>query len=145
MTNDNNDDATIADILKTARTFAVIGASNKPERPSFHVMQTLIEKGYVVHPVNPGLAGQKVLGRTVCSRLADVPGPVDVVDIFRNSDDALAVVRDALAVKDTLGIKVIWMQLGVINEQAASEARAAGLTAVMNRCPAIELSRLSRA
>ena len=134
----------IANILKTSRTFAVIGASNKPERPSFHVMETLVAKGYLVHPVNPGLAGQEILGRTAYARLADVQGTVDVVDIFRNSDDALDVVRDAIAAKDTLGIKVIWMQLGVINEQAAAEARASGLAVVMNRCPAIELSRLSR-
>ena len=94
--------------------------------------------------MNPGLAGQEILGRAVYGRLADVPAPVDVVDIFRNSADALGVVRDALAAKDALGVKVIWMQLGVINEQAAAEARAAGLTVVMNRCPAIELARIAR-
>ena len=144
MTNDNRDDETIDAILKSVRTFAVVGASNKSERPSFHVLETLQAAGYQAHPVNPGLAGQEILGRAVYGRLADVPAPVDVVDIFRNSADALGVVRDALAAKDALGVKVIWMQLGVINEQAAAEARAAGLTVVMNRCPAIELARIAR-
>ena len=144
MTNDNDDDEAIDTILKTARTFAVIGASNKPERPSYHVMETLLGNGYQVHPVNPGLAGQEILGRTVYAQLAEVPAPIDVVDIFRNSDDALGVVREAIAARDELSIKVIWMQLGVINEQAAQEARASGLTVVMNRCPAIELARLTR-
>jgi uncharacterized protein len=144
MTADRNSDAAIAKILSDACVFAVVGASNKPDRPSFHVMETLIERGYTVHPVNPGLAGQDILGRKVYATLAEAPVPADVVDIFRNSADALGVVRDAIALKDKLGVKVVWMQLGVINGQAADEAEAAGLTAVMDRCPAIELARLAR-
>lgn len=142
MTGDSNSDDQIAGILKEARVFAIIGASNKPERPSYHVMQTLIDSEYTVHPVNPGLAGQDILGCKVYATLADVPAPADVVDIFRNSADALGVVQEAIALKDKLGIKAVWMQLGVINAEAASEATAAGLSVVMDRCPKIELSRL---
>ena len=144
MTADRNSDEAIATILADARVFAVVGASNKPERPSFHVMETLIERGYTVHPVNPGLAGQEILGRKVYATLADVPPPVDVVDIFRNSAEALQVTREAIALSDKLAIKTVWMQLGVINEIAAGEAEAAGLAAVMDRCPRIELGRLAR-
>ena len=144
MTADRNSDEAIATILADARVFAVVGASNKPERPSFHVMETLIERGYTVHPVNPGLAGQEILGRKVYATLADVPPPVDVVDIFRNSADALQVTREAISLSDKLAIKTVWMQLGVINEIAAGEAEAAGLAAVMDRCPRIELGRLAR-
>jgi predicted CoA-binding protein len=143
MTADRNSDAAIAQILAEARVFAVIGASNKPERPSYTVMQRLVEQGYTVHPVNPGLAGREILGRGVYAALADVPAPADVVDIFRNSADALGAVREAIALKDKLGIRVVWMQLGVINAQAADEAEAAGLKAVMDRCPRIELGRLA--
>jgi uncharacterized protein len=143
MTADRNSDLKIANILSDARVFAVVGASNKPDRPSYHVMETLIERGYTVHPVNPGLAGQNILGRRVYATLADVPAPADVVDIFRNSDDALGVVRDAIALRDKLGVKVVWMQLGVINGQAVDEAAAAGLSAVMDRCPVIELARVA--
>lgn len=141
MTADRNSDATIDSILDTARVFAVVGASNKPERASYGVMKVLIDQGYTVHPVNPGLAGQKIHGRLVYARLEDVPGPVDVVDIFRNSDDALGVVHDAIRLRDSLAIKTVWMQLGVINDQAADDAEAAGLQAVMDRCPAIEFRR----
>jgi uncharacterized protein len=142
MTLDCNSDETIAKILSDARVFAVVGASNKPERPSFHVIETLIDRGYTVYPVNPGLAGQEIHGRHVYATLSDVPAPVDIVDIFRNSADALGVVEEAIDLRDTLGISVIWMQLGVINLAAAAEAEAAGLTVVMDRCPKIELSRL---
>jgi len=141
MTADRNSDEVIDRILKSARVFAVVGASNKPERASYGVMLALIAKGYVVHPVNPGLAGQLVLGRTVYATLADVPAPVDVVDIFRQPEDALGVVREAIALKDALGISVVWMQLGIVNAQAADEAEAAGLTSVMDRCPKIEFAR----
>jgi predicted CoA-binding protein len=143
MTADRNSDEMIAKILAEARVFAVIGASNKEDRPSYRVMQTLIEKGYTVHPVNPGRAGQEILGRRVYASLADVPAPADVVDIFRNSAEALDAVRDAIALKDKLGLRVVWMQLGVINSEAADEAEAAGLMAVMDRCPRIELGRLA--
>lgn len=141
MTADRNTDQTIDGILETARVFAVVGASNKPERASYGVMKILIGQGYTVHPVNPGLAGQEIHGRLVYARLEDVPAPVDVVDIFRNSQDALGAVRDAIRLRDSLSIKTVWMQLGVINVQAADEAEAAGLLAVMDRCPAIEFRR----
>ena len=104
MTADRNSDDKIAEILRTVKTFAVVGASNKPERPSYHVMETLIAHGYTVHPVNPGLAGQDILGRRVFATLADVPAPVDVIDIFRNSADALGVAMDAISLKAQLGI-----------------------------------------
>ncbi len=138
----NPDDAVLKALLTNASTFAVIGASPKPDRPVYGVMERLIAKGYRVMPVNPGLAGQEILGQTVYARLADVPAPVDVVDIFRASDAALAVVEEALAEKERLGLKAIWMQIGVINEEAARRAEAAGLTVVMDRCPKIELGRL---
>lgn len=144
MTADRNSDAAIDAILAKARVFAVVGASNKPDRPSYGVMKALIDHGYTVHPVNPGLAGSELLGRKVYAALADVPAPVDAVDIFRNSNDALGVVREAMGLQAALGISVVWMQLGVINVEAADEAVAAGLTAVMDRCPRIELARLSR-
>lgn len=135
-------DEFIADILRGARVFAFVGASANPSRPSYFAMKYLIGKGYDLHPVNPGLAGQEILGRRVYAGLADLPAPVDVVDIFRNSEAALAVTREAIAMRDALGIKVVWMQLGVVNDTAAAEAAAAGLTVVMNRCPAIEYPRL---
>ena len=141
MTSEIRLDEAIDGILSTARVFAVVGASNKPERPSYHVVETLIAQGYTVHPVNPGLAGQDILGRRVFATLADVPAPVEVVDIFRNSADALGVVIDAISLKDRLGIKTVWMQLGVINQDAATAAQAAGLRVVMDRCPRIELAR----
>jgi predicted CoA-binding protein len=112
-------------------------------RPSYFAMKYLLDKGFVVHPVNPGLAGKKILGQTVYAALKDVPAPVDMVDIFRSSDAALGVVEEALAEIDRLGLKTIWMQLGVINEDAATKARDAGLTVIMDRCPKIEYGRLS--
>ena len=141
MTADRNSDETIDEILDAARVFAVVGASNKPERASYGVMKVLIANGYTVHPINPGLAGQDIHGRRVYARLDDVPAPIDVVDVFRNSNDALSVVRDAIRLRETLAIKTVWLQLGVINEQAIDEAEAVGLHAVMDRCPAIEFRR----
>lgn len=135
-------DADIRAILQRVKTFAVIGASPKPERPSYGVMSFLIEEGYEVKPVNPGIAGKTIHDQSVYASLADVPGPIDVVDIFRASDAVPGIVREAIAQKDRLGLSVIWMQLGVINEDAAAEARAAGLTVVMDRCPHIEIPRL---
>jgi uncharacterized protein len=145
MNEDGLSDDTLAGILQSARSFAVVGASNKPDRPSYGVMEFLIARGYNVHPVNPGLAGQEILGRKVYAKLADVPAPVDAVDVFRNSDAALDVVRDTIAQKDRLGLKVVWMQLGVINFDAARDAATAGLVVVMNRCPKIEMARLGLA
>jgi hypothetical protein len=139
----NYSDAYIASILGEARTIAMVGASAGTNRPSYFAMKYLLGKGYRIIPVNPGLAGQQILGQRVFASLADVPGPVDVVDIFRNSAAALEIVREAVTLKDKLGIKVIWMQLGVRNDKAATAAEKAGLKLVMNRCPKIEYGRLS--
>ena len=136
-------DEFIAAILTESTTIAMVGASANTSRPSYFAMKYLLGKGYTVHPVNPGLAGQTLLGQTVYASLDDVPGPVGIVDIFRGSDAALEVVRDAIRLKDKLAIRTVWMQLGVINEEAAREAEAAGLKIVMNRCPKIEYGRLS--
>jgi len=133
----------IAGILGDAKTIAMVGASATTNRPSYFAMKYLLGKGYRMIPVNPGLAGREILGQRVFAALADVPGPVDIVDIFRSSAAALAIVREAIALKDKLAIKVIWMQLGVVNATAAAEAEAAGLKVVMNRCPKIEYGRLS--
>ena len=130
-------DDTIRHILTTTRRIALVGASNKPERPSYHVMQFLLAQGFEVTPVNPGLAGQTILGRQVVASLADA-APLDMVDLFRNAAEVEAPVNEAIR----LGAKTIWMQLGVINETAANTARAAGLNVIMDRCPAIEMPRL---
>lgn len=143
MNHDRYSDDYIEGILAAARVFAFVGASANTSRPSYFAMKYLLGKGYTVHPVNPGQAGKEILGRRVYATLADVPGPVDVIDIFRNSKDALEVTRQAIAEKDRLGLKVVWMQLGVRNDVAAAEAEAAGLQVVMNRCPKIEYGRLS--
>ncbi|MDE8348160.1 MAG: CoA-binding protein [Acidocella sp.] len=124
-------------ILTTTRRIALVGASNKPSRPSYEVMQFLLSQGYDVTPVNPGLAGQSILGRLVVASLDDAT-PLEMVDLFRNSAEVAAPVADAIR----LGAKTIWMQLGVINEEAAETARAAGLEVVINRCPAIDIPRL---
>jgi predicted CoA-binding protein len=136
-------DEYIAGLLASARTIAMIGASATTNRPSYFAMKYLLGKGYRVIPVNPGLAGQEILGQPVHASLAEVPPPVDIVDIFRSSAAALEITREAIRLKDKLGLKVIWMQLGVRNDEAAAEAEAAGLQVVMNRCPKIEYGRLS--
>jgi uncharacterized protein len=130
-------DTELRDILRSVKTVAVVGWSPKPDRPSHGVSAYLKRRGYRVIPVNPGQAGQDALGETVRATLAEA-GPVDMVDIFRRSEEAGAVVDEAIAV----GAKVVWMQLGVIDEVAAERARAAGLRVVMDRCPAIEIPRL---
>ncbi len=130
-------DTEIRDILTSVKTIALVGWSPKPDRPSHGVAAFLNRRGYRVIPVNPGQAGQEALGETVVATLAEA-GPVDMVDIFRRSEEAGAVVDQAIAV----GAKVVWMQLGVVDEAAAERARAAGLKVVMNRCPAIEIPRL---
>jgi len=136
-------DELIKSVLRATKTIAMVGASGNEMRPSYFAMKYLLDKGFVVHPVNPGMAGKEILGRLVYGALKDVPAPVDMVDIFRGSDAALGVVEEALAEKDRLGLKTIWMQLGVINEEAAAKARDAGLTVVMDRCPKIEYGRFS--
>lgn len=143
MNHDTYDDDTIAGVLRSVRSIAMIGASANQVRPSYFVLKYMLAKGYAVHPVNPGLAGQQILGQEVYGALADVPAPCEMVDIFRNAEAALEVTREAIALKDKLGIKVIWMQLGVVNEEAAREAETAGLQVVMDRCPKIEYGRLS--
>ncbi len=143
MNHDAYDDDYIAGILKSVRRIAIIGASANTVRPSYFVLKYMLAKGYTVIPANPGLAGQRLLGQEVVRGLADVTAPVDMVDIFRNSEAALDVVREAIALRNKLGIRVVWMQLGVRNDTAAAEAEAAGLKVVMNRCPKIEYARLS--
>jgi predicted CoA-binding protein len=137
------EDSLIKSILRSVKTIAMVGASGNEMRPSYFAMMYLLTKGYVVHPVNPGMAGKKILGQTVYASLKDVPAPVDMVDIFRTADVAPQIVREALAEKDRLGIKVIWMQLGVISEEAEKLAKDAGLTVIMDRCPKIEHGRFS--
>jgi hypothetical protein len=131
----------IRDILLSVRTVALVGASNNPVRPSYFVMQYLLDKGYVVIPVNPGLAGQLLLGQTVYASLTDIPRPIDMVDIFRNSEAAGPITDEALELEPKP--KVIWMQLSVRNDEAATRAEAAGIEVVMNRCPKIEYGKLS--
>jgi hypothetical protein len=143
VNHDSYSDDYIADILGSARVFAFVGASNNTSRPSYFAMKYLLGKGYTVHPVNPGLEGAEILGQKVYAKLADVPAPVDVIDIFRNSEAAYAITQEALALKDKLALKVIWMQLSVRNDAAAKLAEDAGLKVVMNRCPKIEYGRLS--
>jgi uncharacterized protein len=143
MTHDSYKDDTIASVLRDHTSLAIIGASANTSRPSYFAMKYLLGKGYRVVPVNPMLGGQQILGQPVFTDLTQVPGPVAIVDIFRNSEAALEVTRDAIRLKDQLSIKVIWMQLGVRHEQAAREAEAAGLIVIMNRCPKIEYGRLS--
>lgn len=138
---DSYSDEYIDGILKSVRVIAVVGASPRPERPSHGVMRFLIEKGYTVRPINPGHAGQEILGQRVYGSLRDVPGPVDMVDIFRKSEAAATVVEEALAERRRLHLTAIWMQLGVRHDEAALAAGRAGLKVVMNRCPKIELTR----
>lgn len=133
-------DSLIRDILTRTRRIALVGASAKPERPSHGVMQFLLEKGYDVVPVNPGLAGQDLLGQPVAASLSDIEGDIDMVDIFRASEHVPGVVEEALARFPHLA--TVWMQLGVIHEDAAQTARARGADVVMDRCPKIEYPRL---
>ena len=133
-------DETVREILTTVRTIAVVGASPNPARPSNEVMGYLVAKGFETYPVNPWHAGGLIRGRPTYARLADVPALIDMVDVFRNSAAAGGAVDDALNL-DPLPA-VIWMQLGVVNEEAAERARAKGVTVVMNRCPKIEFRRL---
>ena len=131
------EDRIILDTLRKARVIALVGASANPERDSHQVMAFLQSKGHRVIPVNPGLAGQTLLGEPVYARLADIRERIDMVDVFRNSEAAAVLVDEAIAI----GAGSVWMQLGVVHEAAAARGRAAGLTVIMDRCPKIEYSR----
>lgn len=133
-------DDQIRDILSTVRTIAVVGFSANAARPSHFVARFLQGRGYRILPVNPGLAGQTLLGETVWPDLASVPDPIDMVDIFRASDAVPAVVDEALALPRLPA--AIWMQIGVVHDGAAAAARARGLRVVMDRCPKVEYPRL---
>jgi predicted CoA-binding protein len=139
MNHDSYSDAYIRDILSRYRSIAMVGASANTSRPSYFAMKYLKEKGFRVIPVNPGQAGKEILGERVYASLEEIGERVDIVDIFRSSEAALEVTRDAIK----HGAKVVWMQLGVRNDEAAKLAEKAGLQVVMNRCPKIEYGRLS--
>ncbi|MFL5237008.1 MAG: CoA-binding protein [Rhizomicrobium sp.] len=136
-------DDLIKSVLRATKIIAMVGASGNEMRPSYFAMMYLLAKGYVIHPINPGLAGKEILGQRVYASLKKVPAPVDMIDIFRAPEAAPGIVKEALEEKDRLGIKTIWMQLGVINEEAAQMARAARLAVIMDRCPKIEYGRFS--
>ena len=140
---DNYSDDKLRGILSRVRTFAMVGASTHWRRPSYYAMKYLTGKGYRVIPVNPTRAGDEILGEKVYGSISDVPHRLDMVDIFRTSEEALEIAEETVACKDEKGIEVLWMQLTVRNDEAAALAEAAGLEVVMNRCPKIEFGRLS--
>ena len=141
MNHDTYPDSYIRGILNTVKTVAMVGISPKDNRPSYFAFKYLQGRGYRMIPVNPGQAGKTILGEKVYGRLADIPEPVDMVDIFRSPEYVLPVVQEALALNPKP--KVIWMQLTIRNDEAAALAEAAGVKVVMNRCPKIEYGRLS--
>src|SRR5258707_4592260 len=141
MNHDSYPDSYIRGILNTVKTIAMVGASAKDNRPSYFAFKYLLERGYRMIPVNPGLAGKDLLGQRIYARLSDIPEPIDMVDVFRASQYALPIVQEALTLKPKP--QVIWMQLGVRNDEAAALAEANGMKVVMNRCPKIEYGRLS--
>jgi predicted CoA-binding protein len=141
MNHDSYSDSYIRGILNTVKTIAMVGASDKESRPSYFAFKYLLEHGYHMVPINPGHAGHSILGQKVYAKLADIPEPVDMVDIFRASQYALPIVQEAVALNPRP--QVIWMQLGVRNDEAAALAEANGMKVVMNRCPKIEYGRLS--
>ncbi|HXX07584.1 MAG TPA: CoA-binding protein [Pseudolabrys sp.] len=141
MNHDAYDDAYIRGILDSVKSIAMVGISPKDNRPSFFAFKYLLQRGYKMIPVNPGQAGEKILGQKVYARLSDITEPVDMVDIFRSSEHVMPIVEEALALKPRP--RVIWMQLTVRNDEAAKRAEDAGLKVVMNRCPKIEYGRLS--
>jgi predicted CoA-binding protein len=138
VNHDSYSDEYLRGILRRAKTIAMVGASPNWNRPSYFVMKYLQSKGFRVIPVNPRALGEEILGEPVVGSLADIPVPVDLVDVFRTSDAAPAIVEDAIRI----GAKAVWMQIGVRHDEAAARAEAAGLDVVMNRCPKIEYSRL---
>ena len=141
MNHDTYDDNYIRGILNNVKTIAMVGASPVNVRPSYFAFKYLAQRGYDMIPVNPGQVGKSLMGKPFVASLADIDRPIDMIDIFRNSDAALALVKDALTLNPLP--KVIWMQLGVRNDEACALAEAAGLQVVMNRCPKIEYGRLS--
>ncbi len=141
MNHDSYSDDYIRGILNTVKSIAMVGASEKENRPSYFAFKYLLERGYNMIPVNPAQAGKDLLSRRIYARLADVPEPIDMVDIFRDQRYAPGLVEEALALSPRP--RVIWMQLGVRNDEAAALAEANGLKVVMNRCPKIEYGRLS--
>ena len=141
MDHDSYPDSYIRGILNTVKTIAMVGISPKDVRPSFFAFKYLLERGYHMIPVNPGHAGETMLGQKIYARLSDIPEPIDMVDIFRASQYALPIVQEALSLKPRP--QVIWMQLGIRNDEAAALAEANGMKVVMNRCPKIEYGRLS--
>jgi predicted CoA-binding protein len=141
ISHDSYNDNYIRGILNTVKTIAMVGFSPKDNRPSYFAFKYLLERGYRMIPVNPGHAGKEILGQKVYPRLADIPEPVDMVDIFRAAPFAMGVVDETLAMQPRP--RVIWMQLTVRDDAAAAKAEAAGLKVVMNRCPKIEYGRLS--
>lgn len=138
---DKSTDDAIRSILLNARTIAIVGASANPERPSHSVMDFLQRRGYRVRPVNPGLAGQELLGVRVAARLSEIDEPIDIVDVFRQSSAVPEIVDESLGLTPPPG--TIWMQIGVRNDSAAEKARSAGLAVIQDRCPKIEFARLS--
>ncbi len=138
---DSYDNKEITSVLGSVRSVAIVGASANPVRPSFFVAKYLLDKGYRVIPVNPGQAGKEILGQMTYARLADVPEPIDMVDIFRGSDAVPGIVDEVLDLKPLPS--VVWMQLTVRHDEAAGKAEAAGIKVIMNRCPKIEYARLS--
>ncbi len=141
MNHDSYPDSYIRGILNTVKSIAMVGASAKENRPSYFAFKYLLERGYRMIPVNPGHADHEMLGQRIYAGLADIPEPIDMIDIFRASQYALGIVQEALALSPRP--QVIWMQLGVRNDEAAALAEANGLKVVMNRCPKIEYGRLS--
>jgi predicted CoA-binding protein len=141
MNHNSYDDNYVRGILNTVKTIAMVGISANTSRPSYFAFKYLLERGYRMIPVNPGLAGQELLGQKVYAKLLDIPEPVEMVDVFRASRYALGVVQEALTLKPRP--QVIWMQLGVRDDEAAKLAEESGIKVVMNRCPKIEYGRLS--
>jgi predicted CoA-binding protein len=135
-----NESKQLADILGRTRTIAMVGASPRPDRPSHGVMATLQRAGYRVIPVNPAAAGQTILGETVMAGLRDIAEPVDLVDVFRRAEETPEIARDAVEI----GAKTLWLQLGIVSDEAARVATEGGLDVVMDRCTAIEIGRLRR-
>jgi predicted CoA-binding protein len=142
VNHDTYDDTYLRTILDETKTIAMVGASPHWNRPSYFAMKYLQGKGYRVVPVNPGATGKEILGERVYAMLSEIPGAIDMVDIFRSSDAAAGIVDETLALAREKGIRTVWMQIGVRDDRAAARAEQAGLRVVMNRCPKIEYARL---